>query len=75
MPIVSKRKIVKLGDSYAVILPKGWIRFHKERLGKQKLSVKVLADSIVVVMPPDMSLDDVKKALRLFVLEKGEEVE
>ena len=49
MPHEEKRKIIKVGEtSYAVILPKSWLRYYKLENGDY---VKVISDSNIVIEP------------------------
>ena len=45
-----KLKIIKVGEtSYAIILPRSWLRFYKLT---DKDEVKVVSDSTIVIEPP-----------------------
>ena len=49
MPHEETRKIIKVGEtSYAVILPKSWLRYYKLT---NKDAVKVISNSVVVIEP------------------------
>jgi phosphate uptake regulator len=50
MPHEETRKIIKVGKtSYAVILPKSWLRFYKLT---DRDRVKVTSNSTIVIEPP-----------------------
>jgi phosphate uptake regulator len=54
MPHEETRKIIKVGEtSYAVILPKSWLRYYKL---SDKDHVKVISNSTVVIEPPEKKL-------------------
>jgi len=49
MPHEETRKIIKVGEtSYAVILPKSWLRYYKLT---DRDEVKVISNSTVVIEP------------------------
>jgi antitoxin component of MazEF toxin-antitoxin module len=50
LPHEEIRKIIRIGDSYAVTMPRAWIRFNKLR-GKDE--VLVVSDGSVVIHPPE----------------------
>ena len=51
MPHKEVRKIIKVGEtSYAVILPKAWLRYYGL---DDKDHVKVVSNSTVVIVPPE----------------------
>jgi len=49
LPHEEIRKIIRIGDSYAVTMPRAWIRYNKIR-GKDE--VLVVSDGSVVINPP-----------------------
>ena len=52
MPIVSERKLIKLGRfSRLLSLPRDWIKYFD--LDKPDITVRIYADGIVVVVPPN----------------------
>jgi len=48
--ISSKRKIIKVGDSKAVTIPKKWLDFHKYK-GEEINEVSSLANDLVILVP------------------------
>jgi len=68
--ISSKRKIIEVGDSKAVTLPKKWLDFHKYK-GEEINEVSSLANDIVMVVPEGKE----KKAKRILkrIEEEGSE--
>lgn len=57
MPIIRIRKPFKIGDSVAVALPPGHTLNDRDE-------VKLIADSIVVICPMDMSVDKLRQRMR-----------
>jgi antitoxin component of MazEF toxin-antitoxin module len=49
LPHEETRKIIRIGDSYAVTMPRAWIRYNKL---KGKDEVVVVSDGSVVINPP-----------------------
>ena len=50
MPHEDTRKIIKAGDtSFAIILPRSWIRFYKLKSGD---SLKMISNGIITIEPP-----------------------
>jgi hypothetical protein len=50
LPHEETRKIIRIGDSYAVTVPRGWIRYWKIS-GKD--AVRVISDGTVTIFPPE----------------------
>lgn len=50
MPHEEKRKIIKVGNSYAVTMPRAWLRYFKLT---DKDEVRVTSNSTVVIEPPE----------------------
>jgi antitoxin component of MazEF toxin-antitoxin module len=50
MPAETKRKILKQGASGVMVIPADYRRYHKLTPGT---SVKILYDSLLLVIPPD----------------------
>ena len=57
MPILSTRKIVKVGNSYMVSLPSGWVRWIKRHLKTDELVVEVLTNTEIIIRVPEQLLD------------------
>lgn len=53
MPHEETRKIVKIGNSVAVTMPKAWVRYFKL---KPKDEVKVTSNGVVIIEPPQKEL-------------------
>lgn len=66
--ITTKRKIIKVGDSKAVTLPKKWLDFHKYK-GEEINEVSSLANDIVMVVPKGKE----KKAKKILKEVEGKE--
>jgi antitoxin component of MazEF toxin-antitoxin module len=49
MPHEETRKIIRVGNSYAVTMPRSWLRYFKLT---DKDEVKVISNSTVVIEPP-----------------------
>lgn len=54
LPHEETRKIIRIGDSYAVTMPRAWIRYNK-LTGKDQ--VLVVSDGSVVIHPPEKKED------------------
>lgn len=48
MPHEEIRKIIRVGNSYAVTMPRAWLRYFKL---KEKDAVKVISNGAVVIEP------------------------
>jgi len=48
MPHEETRKIIRVGNSYAVTMPRAWLRFFKL---KEKDEVEVISNTTVVIKP------------------------
>jgi len=58
MPHEETRKIIKVGEtSFAVILPKAWLRYYKL---DDKDTVKVISDGTVTIEPPHKEDEEAK---------------
>ena len=49
LPHKDSRKIIKLGNSYAVTIPKNWAEYFGIR---EKDTVQVISNSVVTIKPP-----------------------
>jgi antitoxin component of MazEF toxin-antitoxin module len=49
MPHEETRKIIRVGNSYAVTMPKAWLRYFKL---SDKDEVLVISDGMVQIKPP-----------------------
>jgi len=59
--IVTKRKVITVGKSKAVTLPKKWLEFQRW-LGREITEVAVLGNDLVVIAPSD-KVEKAKKVL------------
>jgi len=60
--ITSRRKVVDVGDSKAVTLPRRWLEFQRW-LGKEVSEVMLVANSVVVLVPPGKE-EDARRILK-----------
>ena len=59
MPHEEIRKIIKAGEtSFAVILPRSWLRYYGLRNGD---SVTVISDGVVTIEPPTQKRKEAQK--------------
>jgi antitoxin component of MazEF toxin-antitoxin module len=49
MPHEETRKIIRVGNSFAVTMPRAWLRYFKL---KNKDEVKVISNGTVIIQPP-----------------------
>jgi len=49
MPII--RKIIKIGDSKAITLPKSWLKFFEKKIGFPIEAVAIEVDNQLTVVP------------------------
>jgi antitoxin component of MazEF toxin-antitoxin module len=49
MPHEETRKIIKIGNSYGVTIPKAWLRYFKLDVRDQ---VRMVSNSTIVIEPP-----------------------
>jgi len=54
MPHEETRKIIRVGNSYAVTMPRAWLRYFKL---KGKDQVTVISNSTVIIKPPPLKED------------------
>jgi len=54
MPHEETRKIIRVGNSYAVTMPRGWLRYFRL---SDKDEVKVISNTTVTIKPPDKKGD------------------
>lgn len=64
MPFEKSRKIFRVGHSWVVAVPDGWAEF----LGiKRGTKVKVLANGVLVILPPNASPETVEKFKKIIL--------
>jgi antitoxin component of MazEF toxin-antitoxin module len=75
MPVTDRRKVVEVGGSLAVTLPKGWVDFFRLRPGEE---LGLVVDTPVVVFPRGLTreqkveaLEKIKKLIELLPEEAG----
>jgi len=51
MPTKTERKIVRVGDSKAVMMDPKWLKFFEEDLKENDNKVVMYSDSLVVIVP------------------------
>jgi len=77
MPVEDERKVQRHGDESACItLPKGWIKYYNIKPKEKDTdgdSVIILANSIIIVVPPNRP-DLREKAKRLIEIESNPEL-
>ena len=49
MPHEETRKIIKVGNSFAVTLPRGWLRYFKLT---DKDNVTIISNGTIIIEPP-----------------------
>ena len=49
MPSVVHRRVFKLGGSYVIALPKSWVRWAKEKLNSDNITVRMEYDEDIVI--------------------------
>jgi len=49
MPHEEERKIIKIGDSYGITIPRAWIRYFKLDVTDK---VRIVSNSTIVIEPP-----------------------
>jgi len=49
MPII--RKVVKVGDSRGITIPKSWLEFLEDETGKEVKKVAIEVDKVLTVSP------------------------
>jgi len=49
MPHEETRKIIRVGNSYAITIPRAWLRYFKL---DDKNEVKVISNSSIIIEPP-----------------------
>lgn len=54
MPHEETRKIIKVGNSYAVTMPRAWLRYFKLT---DKDEVRVTSNNTVVIEPPEKKVE------------------
>jgi len=60
--ITSRRKVIHVGSSKAVTLPKLWLQFQRW-LGREVSEVALVANDAIVIVPPDKE-EKAKRILR-----------
>jgi antitoxin component of MazEF toxin-antitoxin module len=55
MPHEETRKIIKVGNSYAVTIPKPWLRYFRLN---EKDEVRLISNSTIVIEPPQKKTVD-----------------
>jgi len=63
MPNITKRKIFKIGASYAITLPKSWVEWAKRELEKRgmdlnSIELEIESDNIVVIRLPEAGKEE-----------------
>jgi len=66
--IVSRRRIITVGDSKAVTLPKTWIKIH-EWFGEELTELVFIGKEIAVLVPPGK--EDVAKEVLVMIENRG----
>jgi antitoxin component of MazEF toxin-antitoxin module len=60
MPVTEKRKVMEVGTSIGMTLPRGWLDFFKVRPGDE---VQLVIDTPVVVFPRGLTKEQKMDAL------------
>jgi len=50
MPL--ERKLIKVGNSRAVVIPPGWLRYYEERSGEPILSILMELNNVITIAIP-----------------------
>jgi len=66
--VVSKRRVITVGDSKAVTLPKIWLKLH-EWLGKELTELMFVGSEIAILAPPGK--EDLAKEVLMMIENKG----
>ena len=63
-----KRKLVRIGNSLGITIPKAFIDYHALKIGD---NVKLLYRDVVIIIPDRVKIDELKIKKALEVLENG----
>ena len=59
MPLI--RKIIKVGNSRAIIIPPDWLRYHEEKTGQPLKEMLMEVDNIITLTVPEPEKEDDRK--------------
>ncbi len=55
MPLV--RKIIKVGNSRAIILPPDWLKYHENKTGQPLTEMLMEVDNVITLILPEPKKD------------------
>jgi len=51
MPL--ERKLIKIGNSRAVIIPPGWLRYYEQKSGEPVVSILMELNNVITIAIPE----------------------